>query len=239
MSTHASCTRARWISIPRAAIAALVFAALPLWAGLVGPHRAAPTDGDGMVGIFAPRAQLHGYSLQEMAKVTAAFNVTDHSGPPPAAVDGTRIQMLYTTANNAPFYVKKGTALYVPVFLSDDSPPVIGEYPANVNDREAILNYVYSQAQMGLVSSIIKIDGQSFPLDENYIAAVRVRPLPDGGGTRYLVSAAYVKPLKKGQHTVEISVYLTGAALGPWCEAVGFTCPDGLSWMVQYTVHVH
>jgi len=192
------------------------------------------------VGVLPPQAKPRGYSLADIGKITAAFNVSDHSGssiPLPTEVDGSRkIQMLYTTATNT-FYASQGTFFYVPILTPDDSPPILGTFP-NINDRNAVVNYFYSAQQLGLQYAIITIDGQAFSLDERYIAAVRVPPLPDGGGTGYLPVAAFVKPLKKGTHTVEISGNVTGAAVPPWCEAVGFSCPDGFSFSITYTVVV-
>ena len=121
--------------------------------------------------------------------------------------------------------------------LVDDSPPILGTFP-DINDRNAVVAYFYSAQQLGLQYANITIDGQVFSLDERYIAAVRVPALPDGGGTGYMPVAAYVKPLKKGTHTVEISASVTGVAVPPWCEAVGFSCPDGFSFSITYTVVV-
>jgi hypothetical protein len=183
-------------------------------------------------------AEPHGYSLEDLAKVTAAFNVSDHSLPP-ELVNGSRhskFQMLFTTMDNT-FHVRPNTILYVPVLTFDDSPPVIGKFP-KIRDREAVLRYVFSAKQVGLQYSILAIDGQDFPLEEKYLVAVKVPPLPDGGGTGYMVSAAFVKPLKKGSHEVVISGSITGDAVGPWCGDLGFACPDGVSFAVTYNVIV-
>jgi hypothetical protein len=219
----------------------LAFSAL---AGGANQLRNASAAAEGGAGILPARAQPHGYSLEDLAKITAAFNVTvdvmgNHPLPPPAEVNGSNgIQMLFTTATNT-FNVGRNTFLYVPVLTPDDSPPVIGTFP-NFADREAVLRYVFSSTQLGLQYSVITIDGQAFPLDERYVVAVRVPPLPDGGGTRYLASAAVIKPLKRGQHVVEISGSVTGDAVYPWCLiAFGQACPTGVQFSITYNVNVN
>jgi hypothetical protein len=212
--------------------------AMPAFAGHLPQASQGQQESARSVGVLPPQAQPQGYSLADIAKITAAFNVTDHSGTVPSAVDGSgKIQMLYTTADNT-FQVKSGTFLYVPILTPDDSPPILGTFP-NINDRNAVVNYAYSPQQLGIQYTIITIDGQAFPLDERYLVAVRVPPLPDGGGTGYLAFAAFVKPLKKGTHTIEISASATGAAVIQWCQDLGGSCPDGFAFSITYTVIVH
>jgi hypothetical protein len=55
--------------------------------------------------------------------------------------------------------------------------------------------------------------------------------------------AAFLTPLKKGTHTVEISGLVTGAAIKPWCDILnafyGVTvCVDQFSFSYPYTVIV-
>ncbi|SFN42054.1 hypothetical protein [Variovorax sp. OV329] len=226
----------RWLLCARQIALALSVVSVSAFAG--GSHFLGnPRPDTGGIGILPARAEPFGYSLEELAKATAAFNVTDHTGPPPPLVDGTsKFQMLFTTATNT-FNVSRNTFLYVPVFLSDSSPPVIGTFP-NVADRESVLRYVYSHRQLGLKYSVITIDGHDFNLDERYVVAVKVPPLPDGGGTGYLTSAAVVRPLKRGTHVIEVSASVTGDALPPWCVAIGGYCPEGVTFSIQFTVNV-
>lgn len=225
------------------ALISIASALLNAWPALAGPL---PQAGQGQeesvrtVGVLPPQARPHGYTLADIARLTAAFNVTTHSGPVPVEVDGSgKVQMLYTTSTNT-FHVGQGTFLYVPILTPDDSPPVVGTFP-HVGDRNAVVTYVYSPQQLGLQYAIITIDGQAFSLDERYIAALSVPPLPDGGGTGYLAIAAFVKPLKRGTHTIEISARVAGEALPPWCQAVGFSCPlpDGFAFSITYSVVVN
>ncbi|MDM0075646.1 hypothetical protein QTH90_14680 [Variovorax sp. J2P1-59] len=235
MNTYSSLRR-HWRSALLVMLVGALHGLLPAMAGNMDQFRNAKPDFGGS-GVLPARAEPFGYSLEDLARITAAFNVTDHSGPPPALVDGSsKFQMLFGTSTNT-FNVTRNTILYVPVFLSDNSPPVIGTFP-NVSDRESVLRYVFSHRQLGLKFSTITIDGHDFPLDERYIVAVKVPPLPDGGGTGYLTSAAFVRPLKRGQHVIEISASVTGDALPPWCDVLGNPCPDGVTFTIQYFVNV-
>jgi hypothetical protein len=105
--------------------------------------------------------------------------------------------------------------LYVPVFFSDDSPPIIGDFP-DVNNRQAVLNYVYSPTEIGTISMTIMVDGTMTSLGSDYVFAVGNVKLADGPGTRYLGFAAFLTPLNKGTHTVEIVATLNGAAALPF-----------------------
>jgi len=158
--------------------------------------------------VLPARAQAKGYSLTKLARATAAFNVTDHSGTPP----NVPFQMLVWTADNAPFHVRPGTMLYVPIIYNTDSPPVVGNYP-DVTDRAALLNYWYSQREFGVVYTNITVDGQVVSLGPDYLVGVKfAQPLPDTA-MQYMTVAAVLTPLTKGQHTVEISALATGDAI--------------------------
>ena len=65
----------------------------------------------------------------------------------------------------------------------------------------------------GEVTSLIKTVGVEVT-SLGYAVGVDVEPetLPDGGGTRLVVAAAFLTPLTKGTHTVTIRALLTGHA---------------------------
>lgn len=219
------------------------FTALPAIAGM-GVTAPAPQDehdkhGGRSARVLPAFAEPHGYSLTDMARITAAFNVGDHSEAPPRLVGGSgKFQMLFTTETNT-FTVKHNTTLYVPLWVSDDSPPVVGNFP-DVTNRHAVLRYIYGHRQMGLQYSTITIDGKDYSLDKDYVSAIKVPPLPDGEGTGYIVMAAFIKHLKRGQHTVEISASFTGDALAPWCQSLPVPfCTDSLTFTIKYVVNVY
>jgi hypothetical protein len=190
-------------------------------------------------GVLPPNTEPKGYSLYDMAKITANFNVSfdaagNHIGTPP----NTPIVMLYAnTLNNSvnTFNVKSNTTLYVPIVLSDDGPPVIGNFP-DVTKRRKLLNYFYSQQEFGVVYTKIKIDGREISLGSDYVVGVHFNtPLADTA-KNYIVSAAFVSPFKKGQHTIETSVKATGAALAPFIPSI---FPDGFDFTTIYTINVN
>jgi hypothetical protein len=198
--------------------------------------------------VLPANAKSHGYSLSKMAKLTAAFNVTDHSGVTPDVVNGEPFQGLFTTATNT-FIVEPGTTLYVPVWQLDDSDPVLGTFP-NVANRQAVENYAFSSNQFGIQYSNIKVDKKVTSLGSNYLAAVTLDDpltdfLPGGhGGYHYITLAVFLSPLTKGTHTVEISGLATGAAIAPWCSILNVfygatVCTNQYGpWSITYTVIV-
>ncbi len=184
------------------------------------------------------------HQLNEAAELTAFFNVgprTANTYPPDLP-----FQILYTPydpngVNNTggtytTFYVKPGTRLYVPVIYNDNSIPIIGDFPP-AGDRAALLHYIFSQEQLGLVYATITIDGQVTTLGPRYVVEVAFdSPLPDGA-TLYQAVAAVLTPLKKGTHTVEISALATGAALRE--DPFPLYFPDGVfEFSSTYTVIV-
>jgi hypothetical protein len=181
-------------------------------------------------GVVIPaRAEPRGFSLLAMARATAVFNTGDHSGTPPDVVNGDPFVALVTTATSV-FNVEEGTMLYVPVLYVDDSPPILGDFP-DIADRGAVVNYFYSQKEVGVVYTNISVDGKVTTLDHQYLVAVTTSALSDGGGTHYMVVAAYLTPLKKGVHTVTISGLVSGVAL---CG----TTPNCYQFSTPYTVNV-
>ncbi len=119
--------------------------------------------------------------------------------------------MLVWRGDNPPFYVRPGTMLYVPVLYNDNSPPVIGNFPVDLTDRAALLNYWYSQQEFGVVYTNITVDGQVTPLGPGYVMGANfASPLPDGANG-YITVGAVLTPLTKGHHIVEISALATGA----------------------------
>jgi hypothetical protein len=185
--------------------------------------------------VLPPTAKPSGYSLSDMAKATAFFN----TGPrTPDTYPNTPFQILYVPPdNNLAFDVSPGTMFYVPILYLDDTKPVVGTFPKNLNDRQAILNYFYSQDQIGLIYTKIVVDGTVNSLGSGYVVGVGPVKLADNGGfgpgTQYIVSAAFLTPLNEGTHTVQILGYANGAALFP------FFPPDGVfSFSVTFTVIV-
>lgn len=189
--------------------AAAVIVAMVASAGVpeMTGHPTSAASGGG--NVLPAVAQPKGYSLLQLATRTAAYNVTDHSGPTPRIP----FQMLVWRGDNPPFYVKPGTMLYVPILYNSDSPPVVGNFP-DPTDRKELLDYWYSQAEFGMVYTTITVDGKATSLGPEYVVGVAFpTPLPDTA-TRYITVAAVLTPLTKGRHTIGISALATGEALG-------------------------
>jgi hypothetical protein len=209
-----SCLTIAALSVMTASVAG---AALPVFAKK--PVVAAQGGGN----VLPAQAEPKDYSLFGLAKATAAFNTTDHSGMPPDVP----FQMLYWKTGNPPIHVRPGTMLYVPIVYNSDSEPVVGNYP-DVTDRKALLEYWYSQKEFGAVYTNITVDGQTTSLGPDYLVGVKFgTALPDGA-KQYMTVAAVLTPLPKGQHTVEINSLATGDAIkaifgGEWEASLEYT----------------
>lgn len=204
----------------------------------VAPHQPtqAQEDARRSGAVLAPWARPNGYSLEAMARILAPFNV---SSPGTVPLPNTPFQILYNRAG-APetFRVGQGTVLYVPVAYNDDSVPVIGNFPRNVENRRELLRYWYSQREFGTVYTDIVVDGKVHSLGAPYLVGIRFdQALPDGA-KQYMTPAAFVGPLKVGDHTVEIRLRATGDAFRE--EPILQYFPDGVfEFSVVYNVTVY
>jgi len=162
--------------------------------------------------VLPPTAKPHGYSLTDMAYITAYFNTGSRGGAPPQ----TPIKMLYYPADgNLTFTVRPGTMLYVPVLYSDDAPPVTGDLP-DVTDKAAVANYYFNSHELGAQYIEIVVDGEATSLMEFGYPVGADTPLADSpGGHLYTTVAAFLTPLKPGTHSVTIRALFTGLAFEP------------------------
>ena len=148
--------------------------------------------------VLPPDAQPKGYSLSDIALATAAYN-GDRSVTPP------NVPFEILVGNTT---VKPGTMFYVPIFFADDSPPVAPDFPTDLDDEDAIADFLYNTAGVG--AFVVQVDDKTTILDDDYISGVTTAPLPDGGGTHYIVAAAFLTPLTPGKHTVGIGGLIDG-----------------------------
>jgi hypothetical protein len=199
-------------------------------------HSGASHDDDHteQAGVLPAEARPHGYSLSDMARLTAAFNVSDRLGPLP----NTPFQILYESAHqNGTFHVRENTHLYLPVAFSDNSPPILGNFPRSVLNQRAVKHYWFSQREIGTTITDVTIDGKTYKLGARHVAgAVFTEPLPTSG-TQYLVAAAFIAPLPVGVHTITAHFVASGDALRqpPFDELF----PDGFfEANLKYTVIV-
>ena len=163
------------------------------------------------------------YSLAYAAEVTAYFNNLGDRRTANEYPKNLPFQLLYvppvneknnTGRKGTTFYVRPGTLLYVPVLYNTNAKPVLGNFPA-AGDRAALVNYFYSQKELGLIYAKIVVDGKVTMLSSRYLVEVTFDPpgLADEA-TIYQTFAGFLTPLSKGTHTVEIRWRVSGEAVG-------------------------
>ena len=109
--------------------------------------------------VLPATAKPRGYSLADLARATAAFNVSNRD---PANLPDIPFQVLFTLTdgNSNEFTVDQGTMFYVPLLYIDDSPPIVGDFPDDLNDRAELEAYVFGSEQIGVDLLQIVVDGQ-------------------------------------------------------------------------------
>ena len=161
--------------------------------------------------VLPANATPNGYSLSDMAALTGVYNVGG------SVIPNVPFQIL--TGSSSAYTVNSGTTLYVPLFYTDDSPPVFSPppFPTNINDYSA--DALYLDALLlaptngfNVSGLFLDVDGKTTPITDAYVTGATTAPLPDGGGTHYIVSAAFLSPFSPGQHTVDIGGYINGNA---------------------------
>jgi hypothetical protein len=186
--------------------------------------------------VLPPTAQPKGYSLAEIAEATAVFNTSGFNARSEATEPPVPFQILYTSATNPSntFHVRLGTMFYVPIVFSDNSEPILGDFP-DVNDPEAVSDYYFNPEQLGAEFIEIVVDGEVTSLEPEYAVGAETPGLPTGGDL-YTVAAVFLTPLSKGTHTVTIRARLTGEAIAEFPEFF----PGGVfEFEITYTVIVH
>jgi len=157
--------------------------------------------------VLPPCATPKGYSLSDMAVDTAAYNVGDDIGqtePLP------KVPFEVLVGSIADYTVEPGTTLYVPVIFADNAPPLaVSPFPTDLQDSEVDADYLLDIAGGGVEAFIVQVDGKTTILCDDYAVGVKTAKLPDKGD-RYIVSAAFVKPLAVGAHTVGIGGIIAG-----------------------------
>ena len=109
--------------------------------------------------------------------------------------------------------VTEGTFLYLPIFFSDNSPPILGNFPNDVQNQFADAVYFFDPADgIGLEEVDVTVDNErTVSLGPEYVVGFNTRPLLDGA-TKDVQLATFLAPLSKGTHTIAVHVELDGAA---------------------------
>jgi hypothetical protein len=161
--------------------------------------------------VLAPNQTPSGFALEDMARALAYFST---SGNDRAYYPDTPFQVLYVqdpTTGTGRFDVGQDTKLFVPVAYADDSPQVLGDFPA---DEDRAKEYVFGRHELGGHDLEIEVDGRVTTIGPGYVAGPVFAPgLLDGGGSHYLQIGAFLSPLSPGTHTVKIRGIFDGAAL--------------------------
>lgn len=168
--------------------------------------------------LFPPNADPAGYSLERMAAEHALFV---SSGNDPAFYPQTPFQVLFASSQHAApegdglvvtgdntFTVDKGTRFYLPVLHVNDSPPVIGTFPSAPG--QAAKQYFFGRSHVGAEPAVITIDGETTTIGRPYLAGPVATPPLFDGGNHIMTLGAFVKPLKRGTHTVHASGSVSG-----------------------------
>jgi hypothetical protein len=202
---------------------------------------------DGHGGKVLPaQAKPYGYSLDDLAAQLALFS-TGNNNPQyypqtPFQIlfgDSSKTQFVNVTCPNGQsgvrqvgvnsFVVQGRTPFFIPLFYVDDSPPVLGVFPA---DHSTAIDYFFSPNQVGGRDFKIIVDKEVTEIGSDYLAGpVGTQPLLDGGGSHFIQLGAFLTPLKAGTHTVTIKAQVAGALLYP---VYGFSCLQGdFSYVVK------
>ena len=187
-------------------------------------------------GVMPPGANPQGTSLTDMAQKLALFessgnNITYYPDTPfqilfqdpvkqtvaPVSCSSFGQGILATGGNT--FVVPPGEPFFVPLLSADDSPPVIGTFPATEAGAAA---YFFGPTELGGKNFEIIVDGQSTSVGPAYVAGpVTTPPLLDGGGTHLIQLGVFLTPLSPGLHIVTIRGEVGGPAV---FSAYGIGC---------------
>jgi hypothetical protein len=157
-------------------------------------------------------AKAKGYSLIEMAAITAYYNsffVTFGPSPknPPPDVP---FQILVADAT-----VSSGTWFYVPLYYADDAGGAPPGFPTDIDDQDADAKFLEEAlfTNYQVTALTVVVDGDVTALDGSYISGVTSPvPLVDGSppGSHYICSAAFLTPLSPGAHEVQVGGIVNG-----------------------------
>ena len=172
--------------------------------------------------VLPPTATPHEWTVDDMAAAIANFSIT---GNDLAYYPNTPFQIIYRHPGNA-FTVSSGTFFYVKLVFIDDSPPIIGDWPA---DKSAAANYIFGRTELGAHDLEIEVDGKVYSLDNpGYIGGPVPTPNSPDGSAHFIQIGAFMTPLSVGVHTVTIRGVMDGDAMvaafgGPWGTEITYS----------------
>lgn len=159
--------------------------------------------------VLPPGDTPYCYSLADMAVLTAVYNTGFENGSPDTPPPDVPFHILVADAT-----VARGTMFYVPVYYADNSGGAPAGFPTNIRNQVADAVYLDTVTfqTYDIEFLIIQVDGHTTILDDAYIVGVKTAPLLDGppGGRDYITSAAFLKELSPGKHTVSVGGIIAG-----------------------------
>ncbi|HIK16677.1 MAG TPA: PEP-CTERM sorting domain-containing protein [Leptolyngbyaceae cyanobacterium M33_DOE_097] len=187
----------------------------------------APAHAIGVGGeVLPPDAVVNGYSLTDAAEAITLWQDTYD----PIYLPDFPFQLLSFASFD--YTVAPNTYLFLPISSSNNSPPIIGDFPSTL--AEAI-PYTFGPEQIG-GSFQITVDGQTTDIGPAYLTGPFKMALPNGGNTTFTLSA-FLTPLAPGTHTVGFQGSLDGQAFRDYWTGLGETCDDPcLSFNFAYNV---
>ena len=187
--------------------------------------------------IYPSSSMPLGYSLHDMAEISGYFNtcVVFGSGLTPPISPETCLLSYYpdtpiqVLGGQSTYNVERGTIFYLPVYIMEPTPWMPPGYPlwnSNKCDQNLpecykgrigpvgkVRSYFFDPSGYGFYDIAVYVDGIAYPLQKGHVVGLST-PLVTGTQA-YIASAAFVKPLPKGQHTLGFKGYVDGAA-GKW-----------------------
>ena len=159
--------------------------------------------------VLPATAHPHDYSLEQMIPKVALF---ESSLNPTLLPHDTPFEILHVGANPPNKFVTfAGKMFCVPLFMVDDSPPILGTFR---EDRDDAADYFLNMERLGARSWTITVDGHSTPVGAEFFAGpTGTPPLLDRGGTHMLILGVFLTPLTPGEHTMRFHGELAGAAV--------------------------
>ncbi len=172
------------------------------------PSAAAVAGGD----VLPSGQSVAGHSLASAAQATAVYNSGVQAGNPLTPAAPTLPFNLLVPDGNVAVLASEYT--YMPVFVSDNSPPVDPSFPASIANQGVDAAYLdgYVLSNYDVSALLVQVDGKNTVLDDSYITGVNTSTLLDGtpGGNEYISSSVFLSPLSIGDHTISIGGIISG-----------------------------
>lgn len=166
--------------------------------------------------VLPPDACPDGYSLSDVAAAVASFNLNGNDPKflpdvpfPILHMEDVNIEMVgagILGTGDRSLTVAAGTVCFVPMWITDDRPPVVAGFPSAASSAGV---WFFDPATCGGRDFEIEVDGKSTPIGEEYVTG----PARMSGDERHhaITLAAFLRPMTPGTHVVIVR----GGCFGP------------------------